>query len=76
MAEACLYAGDDYSVIARFARECRQHLAADGRVIFILSFDIDVPAVESMFQMEGFSVSRALTRTWGLGEKMLILEMQ
>ena len=73
MAEAALYAGDDYGVIGRFARECRQHLAADGLVIFILSFDIDVPAVESMFQMEGFSVSRALTRTWGLGEKMVIL---
>jgi len=76
MAEAALYAGDDYDVVARFARDCRPHLARDGRVILILSFDIDVQALESMFQTEGFSVSRALTRTWGLGEKMVILEMR
>jgi HemK-related putative methylase len=73
MAEAALYAGDDYSVIARFARDCREHLAQGGRIILILSFDIDVQALESMFQMEGFSVNRVLTRTWGLGEKMVIL---
>ena len=73
MAEAALYAGDDYRVIARFAQECRQHLAQGGRVILILSFDVDVPALESIFQTEGFSVTRALTRTWGLGEKMVIL---
>jgi release factor glutamine methyltransferase len=75
-AEAALYAGDGYSVIARFARDCRAHLALEGRLVLVLSFDIDVEAVESMFRTEGYSVRRAVTEKWGLGETMVVLDIR
>ena len=76
VAEAALYAGDGYASIVRFAHECREHLTSQGRIVLVLSLDIDVEAVESMFEREGFSPRRVLTRMWGLGEKMVVLEMQ
>jgi len=76
VAEAALYAGDGYGVIARFARHCREYLSPEGTVVLVLSSDIDIAAVESMFRVERFSVERALTRKWGLGEKMVILAIR
>jgi len=76
VAEAALYAGDGYGVIRRFARHCRQHLAPEGAVVLVLSLDIDIAAVESMFSTESFCIERALTRRWGLGEKMVVLAMR
>lgn len=76
VAEAALYAGDGYGVIARFARECRAQLASEGRIILVLSLDIDVAAVESMFQSGGYSVRRAVTEKWGLGEMMVVIDIQ
>jgi len=75
-AEAALYAGDQHDVIARFARECRGHIAVGGRVVLVLSLDIDVASLESMFHVEGFSVHRARERKWGLGETMVVLEIR
>ena len=75
-AEAALYAGAGYDVIARFARQCRAHLASEGRVVLVLSFDIDVTVVESMFAAEGFSTRRAVTEKWGMGETMVVIDIQ
>jgi len=71
-----LYAGDRYNVIERFARDCRTYLAPQGRVILVLSLDINVNALELVFQEQAFSVRRAFTRNWGFGEKMVVLEIQ
>jgi release factor glutamine methyltransferase len=76
LAEAALYAGKDYSVIARFASEAREHLNADGRVLLILSMDVDVGRIESMFTTAGFSQKRVSSRKWGLGETMVIIEFR
>ena len=76
IAEAALYAGDRHSVIERFARDCRTYLANDGRVILVLSLDINVDALELVFQEQAFSVRRASIRNWGFGEKMVVLEIQ
>jgi release factor glutamine methyltransferase len=75
-AEAALYAGDGYSVIVRFARECRAHLAPGGHLALVLSLDIDVAAVEFMFRAEGYSLRRAVTEKWGLGEAMVVIDIQ
>ncbi len=74
-AEAALYAGDGYSVIARFAGQCRAHLAAEGRIVLVLSLDVDVAAVESLFRAEGFSVHRTRSENWGLGETMIVIDI-
>jgi release factor glutamine methyltransferase len=75
-AEAALYAGEGYASIERFAQDCRAHLTDAGRVVLILSLDIDVAALESIFRREGLSPGRALTQKWGLGETMVILHIQ
>jgi len=76
VAEAALYAGDGYGVLARFARDCREHLSSEGTIVLVLSLDIDIAAVESMFRTERFCAQRALIRKWGLGEKMVVLAMR
>ncbi len=75
-AEAALYAGEGYATIARFASSCRSRLNAGGRIILVVSLDIDVVLIESMFENEGFSVHRVLSRKWGLGETMVVLEIR
>ena len=75
-AEAALYAGDSFAVIARFAQECRGHMMPEARIILVLSLDIDVATVESLFRKEGFTANRVLSRKWGLGETMVILEIR
>jgi release factor glutamine methyltransferase len=76
VAEAALYAGKDYSVISRFASEAREHLNAHGRVLLILSMDVDVNRVESLFTTAGLSHERVFSCKWGLGETMVIIEFR
>jgi len=76
LAESALYAGKGYHVIARFARQSREHLSPEGKIVLVLSLDIEVEAVESIFRNEGFYVERTLTRTWGFREKMAVLEIR
>jgi len=75
-AEAALHAGEGYAAIVRFARSCRGHLSAGGRIILVTTLDIDIRAVESIFEQQGFSVRRAVARKWGLGETMVVLEAE
>jgi release factor glutamine methyltransferase len=75
-AEAALYAGHGYSVIARFAQDCRAHLGPEGRLVLVLSFDIDVAAVELLFRAEGYSVRRTVTEKWGLRETMVVIDIR
>jgi release factor glutamine methyltransferase len=74
-AEAALYAGDGYAVIWRFARQCRTHLANQGHIVLVLSLDINVAALESLFRAEGFSVRRATSEKWGLGETLVVIDI-
>jgi len=43
-------AGEEYSVIDRFARVCGNYLSPDGKVVLILSSDMDIPVVLAMFE--------------------------
>ena len=47
-----------------------------GRVILVVTLDIDIRAVESMFEEQGFFVRRVFSRKWGLGETMVVLEAE
>jgi release factor glutamine methyltransferase len=71
--EAAFYGGKDFRTIRRFAGEVRAHLNPGGSVYTILSGDIGVGDIEQLFCNEGFKVSRALSRRWGLGETMVVL---
>jgi release factor glutamine methyltransferase len=75
-AEAALYAGDDYAVIARFTRESRTYLQAGGAIYVVLSMDLEIPVLTTMFENEGFSQRRALARKWGFGETMVVIEIR
>ena len=75
-AEQALHAGDGYVTITRFAREARNHLNSAGRILLVLSADLDLSGLESMFRREGFSVKHAASRKWGFGETMVVLEIQ
>jgi len=76
LAESALYAGEDYDVIARFARQSREHLSPEGEIVLVVSLDINIEAVESIFRGEGFYVERTATRRWGFREKMAVLEIR
>jgi release factor glutamine methyltransferase len=73
MAEAAFYGGNDFDVIRRCVGEAREHLHTGGAIYTILSSDIAVEQIEQLFRNEDFTVSRVLSRRWGLGERMLIL---
>jgi len=72
-AEASFYGGPRFDVIRRFAAEVRHHLKSQPSIYTILSADIDVASIEALFQERAFSVSRVLSKRWGLGETMVIL---
>lgn len=75
-ADAAFYAGNEYSSIKRFVRQLREHLQPEGKVLLVLSMDVEVARLESWFRDEGFSVTRALSRWWGLGETMVVIEIR
>jgi release factor glutamine methyltransferase len=72
-AEAALFAGEDYSSIRRFAGEVREHLAAGGRVLLILSRDLDLVTWRAIFEDQGFQLTTRFEKSWG-GEKMVVIE--
>jgi release factor glutamine methyltransferase len=76
VADVAFYAGSDYASIRRFAREVRSYLAPEGRILLVLSTDVDVGSMESWFRSERFTVTRALSRWWGLGETMVVLDIR
>jgi release factor glutamine methyltransferase len=76
IAEMALYAGEDYAVIARFARDARAHLKPEGRIFLIVSMDLEVARIESMFKTQGFCHKRVFSRRWGLGETMVVIEFR
>lgn len=71
--EAAFYGGPRFDVIHRLAREVRRHLKPHGSVYTILSADIDLATIEDLFRGESFTVSRVLSKRWGLGETMVVL---
>ncbi len=75
-AEGAFLAGEDFGTVRRFAAGLRSHLNRAGRGYLILSLDVDVARVERFFVTAGFETERVLTRRWGLGEKMVILEFR
>jgi release factor glutamine methyltransferase len=72
--EAALFAGDNYSTIHRFAAEVRLHLAPGGRILLILSEDLDLAAWRAIFEDAGFQLTTRFERSWG-GEKMMVVEL-
>jgi methylase of polypeptide subunit release factors len=75
-ADAAWYAGENYEVISRFARESRRHLESGGVILLILSLDASMGILQAMFEAQGFSVRRRVSKKWGFGETMVILEIQ
>lgn len=75
-AEAALYAGENYGVLSRFARESKAHLEANGAIYIVLSMDLEIAVLVSMFEAESFSVRRVAARKWGFGETMVVLEIR
>ena len=73
LAECALFAGEDYSVIRRFAAEARAHLLPGGRVLLILSGDLDLDRWRAIFGGAGFQLETRFERSWG-GEKMIVVE--
>jgi release factor glutamine methyltransferase len=72
-AEAALFAGENYSTIRRFAREVREHLAPGGRLLLILSEDLDLVTWRQIFEDHGFQLATRFEQSWG-GEKMMVVE--
>ena len=72
-AEAAFYGGNNFEVIRKFAKEVKAHLNQDGVAYTILSGDIAIDRIESIFRENGLRVSQALSTRWGLGETMIIL---
>lgn len=72
-AEAAFYGGLRLDVIRRFAAAVRRHLKSQPSIYTILSVDIDVVSIEALFEEQGFTVSRVLSKRWGLGETMVVL---
>ena len=71
-AEAALFAGDDYAVVRRFARELATHLNPGGRTFLILSEDLDLGAWNDIF---GGRLIPRHKRRCGL-ETMVVMEIQ
>jgi release factor glutamine methyltransferase len=76
IAEAAFYAGENHSVIRRFAREVREHLKPQGLIYLIFSLDGGLEALEQIFRDEGFAIKTVLSRRWGLAETMVVVEIQ
>jgi release factor glutamine methyltransferase len=72
-AEGAFYGGNDFDVIRKFAKEVEHHLNQDGVAYTILSGDIEIDRVETIFRENGLRVSQALAKRWGLGETMIVL---
>lgn len=75
VAEAALFAGENYSTIRRFAAEVREHLAPGGRVLLILSEDLDLAAWRAIFEDTGFALATRYEKSWA-GEKMMVVEVR
>ena len=73
--EQAFFAGEDFSVIGEFARELSNHLNVNGKCYLVLTLDVDVSQVMGMFEDVGLQVGRAVTRRWGLSEKIVVLEV-
>jgi release factor glutamine methyltransferase len=61
-AELAWKAGDDYHVIRRFAESTTDRLSPNGRVILLLSTDMDMKLVLSIFQSHRFKKSLVVKR--------------
>ena len=72
-AESAFYGGPNFDVIRRFIGEARNYLTGDGVIYTILSADIDIGEIQTLFRNEGFSASPAFSTRWGLGETLVIL---
>ena len=72
-ADAAFYGGPRFDVIRRFVAGVRSHLNPEAEIYTILSTDVDLAYIENFFREQEFTVSRALSKRWGLGETMVIL---
>jgi release factor glutamine methyltransferase len=71
IAEAALYAGEDYAVVRRFAAEVPRHLKAAGKVFLVLSKDLDIGKWNAIFSGR-LKIRRE--RRWGW-ETMAVVEI-
>jgi len=74
LGEAALYAGQDYEVIRRFARDFKGFLTPNGQVFLILSMDLDLSDWQEIFGQVGSALLVRKTRRWGL-ETMALIEV-
>jgi release factor glutamine methyltransferase len=71
-AEAAFYGGSQLDVIQKLAADVGRHLNAGAQIYMVLSTDVDLAYIKTLFRNEGFTVSPVLSRRWGLGETMVI----
>jgi release factor glutamine methyltransferase len=57
------YAGEGYSVIARFASSAGRSICANGRMIFVLSSEADVDAIVSQCVRNHFTATKVRSRS-------------
>jgi release factor glutamine methyltransferase len=55
-AEIAFNAGSDYEVIQRFLQQAKKLLAPSGKILLILSSDMDLARVQSMIERRQFQI--------------------
>lgn len=68
------YAGREYQVIRRFISFCCDFLQDDGKIILVLSTDMDLPALFGLFQAELWKTSVAAIKR-GYFEELIVVEL-
>jgi len=61
-AELALHAGDGYATIARFLNSAKSFLSPSGKILMILSSDMDLAAIAGMFERHHYHVFRCDTK--------------
>lgn len=56
--EAAYNAGEKYALIARFLQEARGFLAPAGRILLILSSDMNLSELQAMFDQESYRIAQ------------------
>ncbi len=56
--EAAFNAGKNYEVIARFMRQVTDFLSPEGRLLFILSSDMDLQEINHLIEQANFKIVR------------------
>jgi methylase of polypeptide subunit release factors len=72
-AECAWKGGNNYDFIRRFISEAWKFMTPEGRIIFVVSSDMDVAALRSMFRNESYLLN-CLQRRRVMFEELFIFE--